>query len=368
MANGRRKWGWLASAAALLVLAAWLMFQGDPPLPEGPNRVALPTWQRPDEVKRVDARRTVMVLPTVNDAGMVGPPPKPVDPVMKLMPTSVKHGAMVAEFNAIVNSDVGSLMLDCLFEGDERFLSELRDAGLDPATAIDRVAFIDDTVVVTGNFQSGAWKRLMPGNPTESDYGPHAKLYQWTLPDGGAEALGTWNGTMMLTGDSPQSVKAAIDRLDDQGPREPGVLTDDQAYGEMDGVLGVDTLAQVIGQNDEGLARTFREAAKNVRIHADVSHDVGLVADIDGSDATKTEELRRSLGGALSLARMQAQAKGQNDQAQLFDAARVREAGKGAFRLEAGLPYDFMKKVFGDCVQRKKHPPPVEAGEGDAGE
>jgi hypothetical protein len=324
--------------------------------------VRLPRQQSEEEARHVDARRTVMMLPTVTDAGFVGPPPKPMDPVMKLMPTSVKHGAMVAEFNAIVNSDVGSLMLDCLFEGDERLLGELRDAGLDPATAIDRVAFIDDTVVVTGNFQSGAWKRLMPGNPTESDYGPHAKLYQWTLPDGGAEAMGTWNGTMMLTGESPESVKAAIDRLESQGPQEPGVLTDDQAYGEMYGVLGVDTLAQVIGQNDEGLAQTFRQAAKTVRIHADVSHDVGLVADIDGTDATKTEELRRSLGGALSLARMQAQAKGQGDQAQLFDAARVRAAGNGAFRLEAGLPYDFMKKVFGDCVQRKKNRP-AEVGE-----
>ena len=76
---------------------------------------------------------------------------------------------------------------------------------------------------------------------------------------------------------------------------------------------------------------------------------MGLVADVQSQDPAKTEELRRALGGALSLARMQAQAKGKTEQADLLDLAHVRSAGGGTdFRLEAGLPYEYMDPE--DCV------------------
>ncbi len=358
MASAKRRWGWLVAAVLLLAAGAWLMFSGDPPLPNDPDRVNLPTHATREETKRANERKTLVLLPPLSDAGVpLAAAPPPLDPVLALMPSTVKRGAMVAEFNAIVNSDIGGLMLDCLFQGDQRMLGDLRDAGLDPTTAVDRVAFIDDTMVVTGNFKSGAWKAFLPGTPLEKDYGPRGKIFEWPEPDGGTTSMATWGDSMMLAGESTESLKASMDRLESKAPREPGVLGDDQAYGEMYGVITPSTIADVIGQQDQQLGETFRSAATKVRLHADVSHDVGMVADIEGDDSSKTEELRRALGGALSLARVQAQAKGKPDQAELLDAARVRAAGNGTFRLEAGLPYEFMKKVFSDCVERKKRVP-----------
>jgi hypothetical protein len=160
---------------------------------------------------------------------------------------------------------------------------------------------------------------------------------------------------MMLVGDSEASLRSSLDRL--ENPPDPSaspVLGADQAYGEMYGVITSEAISKVIAQQDPQLAETFRGAAKDVQLHADVDHDVGLVADIDGADADKAEELRRALGGALSLGRMQAQSKGRLDEAQLLDSASVKAAGNGRFRMQAGLPYDYMKKVFQGCVDRKR--------------
>lgn len=350
----RRSTWWLLAAAILLVAGAWLMFSGDPVIPETRD-FTLPVRMRAKERERSDDRRTLISLPPLSDAGVpLAAPPPPRDPVLALMPATVEHGAVVAEFNAIVNSDLGGLMLQCLFDGDETALGALRDAGLDPTTAIDRVAFIDDALVVTGHFKGDPWRVFQPSQPLTRDWGRQGKVYEWPLPDGGAEVMGSWGGQLLVTG-SKESVEHALDRLETTGPRPEGVLSESDAYGEVYGMLGPEVLAQMVAPDDEVLAQTVRQAASRVTLHADVQHDVGLVADITGTDSTNTESLRRSLGGALAAARVQAQAKGRADQLELFDAARVSRADDGKFRLTAGLPYDFMARVFTRCVDQKRN-------------
>ena len=52
---------------------------------------------------------------------------------------------------------------------------------------------------------------------------------------------------------------------------------------------------------------------------------------------------------------MQAQARGKTDEADLLDLAHVRSAEGGSdFRLEAGLPYEFMEKTFKKCIADRK--------------
>jgi hypothetical protein len=277
---------------------------------------------------------------------------------MAIMPPSVESGAVVAEFNAIVNSDIGQLMLECLFGPDSRLLEELRDAGVDPTTGLDRVAFIDDAVVMTGDFRGEGWKSLLPPpSPTAQDYGREGRLYTWHFDDGGtSRTMASWGGQMLIAGGDEASARKTLDRLESSGPVAPGVMTEDEAYGEVYGVLSPGSLAELVGQQDPRLAATLRDTASSVHLHADVRHDVGLVADIEGADSSKTEELRRALGGALSVARMAAKAKGLNDEAQLLDGARVTAAGGGTFRMQAGLPYEYMAKVFRECIERKRRP------------
>jgi hypothetical protein len=352
-----RQWWWLGAAALLLLLAAVLMFTSDEPIVPELKEMSLPTRMRNDERARNQQRRTVFSLAPVDDAGVaVGAAPPPRDPLLAIMPDQVKYVAMVWEFNALVNSELGPLMLDCLAQGPDRSLfNRMRDAGYDPATMIDRVGFVDQTAVITGALKPEPWRMFTSEPPLTTDYGRQGKLYEWAGKDGSKQFAASWGSAMMLLGESRAELQSSLDRLESPpDPHATPVLSGDQAYGEMYGVITSEAIAKVIGEQDEQLAATFRSAAKDVQLHADVDHDVGLVADIDGADATRAEELRRALGGALSLGRMQAQAKGRLDEAQLLDSASVKAAGDGRFRMQAGLPYDYMKKVFQGCVNRKR--------------
>lgn len=354
--RSRKRWPWLAAAAVLLLAAAWLMFSTEPPLPPEPRRVNLPTRMSPEESKRGEARRTVVWEPPRNDAGVpTAPAPRPTDPLMAIMPAEVKRGAVVAEFNAIVHSDLGAPMLECLFGDEDGTLARLRDAGLDPRTSLDRVALIDNQVVLTGQFQGGGWTSLLPGQPEVTSRGKQGQVYEWSRPDGGGTlTVGAWGGQMLVMGQDRAALEATLDRLEGSGPVPPGVLTEDQAYGEVYGVLTPAVLAEVVGREDARLGETLRDSARSVSLHADVSHDVGLVADIEGADPTRTEDLRRALGGALSLGRIEAQSRGREEEAQLLDLARVMRTQDGKFRLQAGLPYEYLSRVFKDCVARRR--------------
>ena len=319
-----------------------------PPAPP----VRLPTGMNGNEHLRADNRRTW--VPAMPNAGTPTAPLPARDPVLALMPSEVKRIAVVAEFNAIINSELGGLMTDCLF-GDADFLGDLRDAGMDPITKVDRVAMIDDSLVVTGDFKDARWKKFLPGDSVAKDYGRQGQVIEVGREDGGVETFAVWGGQMFIAGGDQASQKAILDRLEGNGPQGKPVLDDSMAYGEVYGVVASSMLAELIGKQDARLGETIRESAKSVQLHMDVSHDVGLVADVQSADPQKTQELRRSLGSALSLARMQAQAKGKNEEADILDLAHVFSAEGGTdFRLEAGLPYAYMEKVFRQCVADRR--------------
>jgi hypothetical protein len=352
--KGRSPLVWLVLAAVLLGVGAWLMRGAEPPEREKHGPVNLPNRMTRTEERKNAERRTLLV-PTVEDAGLVQEPSRPKDPVLALMPSSVKRGAVVGEYNAIINSELGPKLTQCLFgDGDDKFLRDLRDAGVDPVNGIDRVAMIDDNVVITGDFKNVKWKELVRPD-TVKDYGPHAQLFETTKWDGGTETLGVWNGQMFIAGGDEASIKATLDRLEGRGITGPPVLDDSMAYGEVYGVMNAAPVAAMLRKSEPKLADLILQSAKSMQVHMDVGHDVGMVADVTPGDPAMSEELRRTLGGALSLARMQAAAKGDNDTAGILDLARVQAAGgAGAFRLEAGLPHDFMKKALDECIEERR--------------
>lgn len=356
MARRRRRWPWLVGAALLLLVGGWLMLSTEPPLPTPWPDVRLPRQATRDELKRNSARLSWVPVPVQGDAGLLVPPARPRDPVMAALPPEVKTAAVVIEANAIRNSELGDLLVGCLFAGDDRILPALRDAGLDPLSQVDRVAIADDTLLVTGDFSRTRWEELAGGFSARRAYGPRGELLERSLGDGGEPLrMGLWNGQMVVLGDDEEALKTVLDRLDGSGPAAGSVISEGQAYGEIYGVLQGEALAALVGREDEKLAEAIRSSAQQAELHVNVERDVGMVADVSGSDPAKSEELRRSLGAALALARLRAQTDGKMDQARVLDLARVGEgSGSGSFQLQAGLPYEFLADALRRCAEEKQ--------------
>ena len=350
-------WVWLVVAAVLLGFGAWLMRGAEPPEPPPPPEIRLPRQQSRVESERAEERRTW--VPVVVDAGLAPAPQRPRDPVLALVPHEVKEAAVVTEFNAIMNSDLGEPLIRCVF-GDENdpFLARMRDAGVDPRSTIDRVAFVDGTTVMTGDFKAGGWKQFLPPNAVTRDYGLHAQIIEVPFGDKGQKTyMAAWNGQMLLQNEDRSQLEAMIDRVDSGGTSALGgapAIDDSMAYGEVYGIFRAGAFSELLGESDPELAKLIDESASQLSLHMDVRHDVGMVADVDSKNPQKAEELRRALGGALSLGRMKARAEGKPEEAQLFDMARVQGLEDGQFRMEAGLPYEFMKKALDTCVENRK--------------
>lgn len=345
-----RAWPWLVVAAVLLAAGAWLMRGAEPPGREPPPPVNIPARMTSAERMRNDTRRFEAVV-AAQDAGLPIDSRDVKDPLLAVMPGKIESRAVVIEVNAIVNSDLGPLLTDCLFGND--LLENERDAGLDLSQQLDRVAVVDDALMFTGNFD-GVWQRLFP-DAASRDYGLRGRLLTLEGRDD-TRFLATWNDQFAVLARSEEEAKAFIDRLNGSGPRVLNpVLNDSMAYGEVYGVLAGQALSELIGDDDPRLAELIADSARTAQLHMDVSHDVGLMADIEGADAKRSEELRRALGGALSLARMRAEAKGDREVAGVLDLARVRGAdGTPSFRLEAGLPFEFMQSSLRKCAENRR--------------
>jgi len=349
----KKRWLWRIVAAVLLGLGAWLMSGAEPPVHVAPE-ISLPRRMSRTELGRNVARQTWVAPERLDDAGVAVPRTDgPRDPVLAAMPSEVKYAAVVVEANAIRNSAVGDLLIDCMFAGRPEMLEDLRDAGLDPLNGVDRVAMADRTMMVSGDFSRADLKSIL-GAESSQQWGKHSTLY--TMSDGQSDRTsmaGVWNNQMLVVGRDAAEVKATLDRLDGVGGSGPSVLKPENAYGEMYGTLTGAGLARMLGDENPELAKIITEAAGTVNLHADVSRDVGLVADIEGSDPKKTEELRKSLGSALTLARLQAKAEGRTDEVSVLDLAKVGTAEEGtAFRLEAGLPFSFLEKNLKACAEK----------------
>ncbi len=226
-----------------------------------------------------------------------------------------------------MNSEIGGLMAECVFGDEDGFLGELRDAGMDPMSKVDRVAMIDDAMVVTGDFKDAQWRRFLPESAVAKDYGQKGQLVEVPRGDGGVQSFATWGGQMFIAGGDEASQKLLLDRLDGRGPATlKPVVDDSMAYGEVYGVLNPSALGQLLGQENPLLGDLVEKTTRGVQVHMDVSHDLGLVADVDPNDAASSDELRRALGSALSLARMKAAAEGKREEADMLDLARVKAA------------------------------------------
>jgi hypothetical protein len=358
----RRRGVWLALAAVLLAVGAALMFtgQGDEPEPEAPE-VNFPRRMRQEELKRAERRRTQVLtaMAPVDGGPAVTEPQRPRDPVLAALPRGKGRSAVVIEANALRHSPIGQLLLECLMRDGGKRMEELRRiSGVDPLQDLDRMVITDDGFILSGNFGKARFAELLKER-VSSDYGPSGRVYEAgdvviNRPDGTTDrgrdnsAVGTWNDQLLVVGKSPDSVKETLDRVEGRGSNEPPIISEGSTYGEMYGVLSVEQLMRMFPPEQAELAQRLKEVADTVELHMDARSDVAMVAEIRGADAAKVTDLGKSLGAALSVARLKAQADGNKDLAQLLDFAKVQPDGT-EFKLEMAVPLQVIQDRLAWC-------------------
>lgn len=339
---------WLLAAVLLLVLAALVQRwcgTAEPVTVRPPPE--LPRAMRPAESRRMTAREVLQ--PTLS-----GPQPeRRRDPVLRALAAPESGTAVVFEANALRHSPVGQLLLDCLessvegHDAGQSPLDEIRALGIDPLKDLDRVGIGEDTVVLSGDFSRAKWD-AMPGLESSVPYGDSSQIRSFRIDaDGGTgPVLATWGNQLAFVAPSKTAAMATLDRIEGRSPSGP-LLSDDQAYGDMYGVLTGSTLGRMFGPDDGPLAAQLQAAASSIELHLDATRDVGLVADVKGDDASRLQDLGKAVGGALAMARGRAVASGDTDTAELLEYARVVPGEK--LSLELAIPFEEVRKRLAFC-------------------
>ena len=116
----------------------------------------------------------------------------------------------------------------------------------------------------------------------------------------------------------------------------------------MYGTVPVEALSDLLSAQQSDLARRFQSAAQRIRLHLDVTQDVALVADVDGTNPSELEDLAKALAASLSVASLEARMSSQGELAEILDSARVIP-GQKSFRLELALPMKMIEKQLASC-------------------
>ncbi len=357
----RRQRVWLVVAVMLFALGGALMVwgQGEEERPE-PARVEFPRRLREPEANRMAARRTHQ-LPALATTPAHAAPSGPRDPLLAALPRGKGRTALVFEANALRHSPVGELLLDCMLRDGGSGLAELKErTGVDPLQDLDRLVVTDDGVLLSGNFGKARLAELFQGEGSQQ-YGEGARLYAPTFPpsaDGAPPrerpSVASWNDQLLVFSRNPDGARDVVDRVEGRtGSDEPPLIDEESTYGEMYGVVSVEQLSRMLGDAQPELLARLGAVAQSVELHVDARSDVALVAEVKGDDAGKVADLGKSLGAALSVARLQAQAEGQKELVELLDFARVRP-DDGTFQLEVALPLPYLQQKLASCGEERR--------------
>jgi len=273
------------------------------------------------------------------------------DPMLAALSAGGSGSGVVLEVNALRNSPLGELLLQCLAarEGRGNALEALQRMGIDPLRDVDRVGITEHGVVVSGDFRRANWQGLL-GSPSGTAYGDQGQITSVDpRADGGATLVATrWGDSLLHLGDSVEDGRRVLDAVEGRGPAPTPLLTPEQSYGELYGVMSGADLARTLAGSD-AWANALVEAASKVEVHLDARRDVALVADVSGDDARRLEDLGKTLGGALALARAQARATGDDESAELLSFAKVSPARGDALSVEVALPLEVVAKRLAFC-------------------
>lgn len=357
----RRRW-WIALAALLLAATALLLSLGeDAPPPAARRDVEFPAWPDAQDYERRKQRAT-LVLPQAPAATAPADDGDDVDaepgrgrrdPFLVSLPVREGGVVVVFEANALRHSRLGERFIACLEARNPGDLEEFqRESGIDPLKDLDRVAFLDDALVMSGHFQNVRWDRL-GARPVA--YGEAGRLYR-----DGTEWVASWRDELIVFARSEESARRAIDQLEGRAPIPPSGLDENQTWGEVYGVIPGDSARRLLGGDEKGIGGKLAALANRIELHVDAMQDVAAVVRVQGSDVGGLEDLAKTIGGALAVARMKAQAEDDRELADLLESAEVRSGG-GDFSVQLAVPADRLERWFADCERPRPSPPGGEA-------
>ena len=340
-----RRWLWLLAAAFLVIAAAWLVR-----IPEAGSTFARPDVEMPRQLRPAERERMLARLkPVTPDAGPRRTEVR--DPMLAALSAGSSGSGVVLEVNALRNSPLGELLLQCLAarEGRGNALQALQRMGIDPLRDVDRVGITEHGIVVSGDFRRADWQGLL-GSATGSPYGDRGQITTVDpRADGGASLVATrWGDSLLHLGESEEDGRRVLDAVEGRGAPPKQLLSPEQSYGELYGVVSGEDLAKTLAGPD-AWNTALVEAASKVEVHLDARRDVALVADVSGDDARKLEDLGKTLGGALAIARAEARAKGDADAAELLGFARVAPSHGTSLSVEVALPLEAVAKRLAFC-------------------
>lgn len=349
-----RRTGWLLGALALLLLGAWLssLAETHPP-PRTRPAVAFPSRLRPHEWERLTTRRTLVVQASIAPVGPAAPEePERRDPFLAALPVRPGDPVVVFEANALRHSRLGERFVECALARDPRAFDELqREIGIDVLKDVDRVAFVGESVVVSGFFQRLDPAQIVRATGAEPRrVGEAGVVYgdETATPGPGRLAVGTWRDQLVVVSEDAAHVRRAIDQLEGRAAPPEVELPDGFAYGEVYGIVPGAALRRLLRDDRELLADRLASAAQRIELHVDAMGDVAAVARFQGDDASALSDLARAMGGVLAAARLHAQVNGDRILAELLDQASV-SPGDGLFTVNVALPFDRVERWFAGC-------------------
>lgn len=330
----------LAAAVVLTILAAWWASLGDPPPPQV-RAVEFPQRMRPEEEARAERRRTIAAPPrAASVADGPAPAEAPRDPLLRALTAPKGELVVVAEANALRHSPIGERLVDCFGRKARRELDQFRDElGIDPLEDVDRIALDGANILVSGTFGKARWDK---GEWSKDRvFGDAGRILSK-----GDRSLAVWRDEIILFAPGGEAdLEAAIDRIEGRAQAAPA-LSEGDSYGDAYGRIPVDGLVELLGADQPALAEKLKAAARSVDLHVDASHDLAFTVDVPGESSAAMSDLADAVSGALTLARLQAKASGQDEFAELLGFAGVRR-GDGGFSLDLAVPLELMERHLG---------------------
>ncbi len=252
------------------------------------------------------------------------------------------ENASIFDAQRVLNSSLGETLMDCLgFEEGGAWRDLLNESPIDIARDLDRIAVMDDAVVVSGQFQAlAAVMALAPGVARVGEHG--------LANDGGKLVL--WRGELgIFSPADPGLGRRIVDRLEGRAASGTPVFSAEQAQADIYGSWDADALvAELTGRGGEvtELAKTARRVAFRASIEQQLAQTVSIELDDAAHAPQVADKLRELINAVQSDEGPRAPPdRGINDMLRGFEVSSV----DGRLEVDMPVPIDFIKRRFRAC-------------------